>query len=97
MIGLKALAGLPDNLVALLAERDIYVAARGSDIRIAPHLHCTAADMDRLTAALATLYDEALTPHGQDVRFGTMPVRPIFWPGRNFVAPFITLPVRAAR
>jgi selenocysteine lyase/cysteine desulfurase len=55
MIGLKALAGLPENLVALLAERGIYVAARGSTIRIAPHLHSTAADMDRLTAALRDL------------------------------------------
>lgn len=55
MIGLKAPAGLPENLVGLLAERDIHVAARGNSIRIAPHLHSTADDMDRLIAALGDL------------------------------------------
>jgi selenocysteine lyase/cysteine desulfurase len=55
MIGLKALAGLPENLVGLLADRDIHVAARGNNIRIAPHLHSTASDLDRLVAALRDL------------------------------------------
>lgn len=55
MIGLKAPAGLPENLVGLLAERDIYVGARGNSIRIAPHLHSTGDDMDRLVAALGDL------------------------------------------
>lgn len=55
MIGLKAPAGLPRDLVTRLAERDIYVAARGSSIRVAPHLHSTATDLDRLVDALRDL------------------------------------------
>lgn len=55
MIGLRSPAGLPDNLVGKLAERDIYVGARGSSIRVAPHLHSTATDMDRLVVALREL------------------------------------------
>lgn len=55
LIGLRAEKGLPENLVTRLAERDIYVAARGSSIRVAPHLHSTATDMDRLVTALGEL------------------------------------------
>ena len=55
MIGLKAPGGLPENFFARLAERDVYVGARGSSIRVAPHLHSTAADMDRLVSALHEL------------------------------------------
>jgi selenocysteine lyase/cysteine desulfurase len=52
MIGLKARDGLPVNLVARLAERDVYVGARGSSIRVSPHLHSCAADIERLATAL---------------------------------------------
>ena len=55
LLGLRAERGLPENLVTQLAERDIYVAVRGSSIRVAPHLHSTAADMDRLVTALSEL------------------------------------------
>jgi selenocysteine lyase/cysteine desulfurase len=55
MMGLKAPGGLPDNLVAKLAERDVYVGARGSNIRVAPHFHSSATDMDRLVTALREL------------------------------------------
>ncbi len=55
LIGLRSEKGLPEDLVTRLAERDIHVAARGSSIRVAPHLHSTASDMDRLVAALAEL------------------------------------------
>ena len=55
IVGLKAPNGLPQNLVERLAERNVYVAARGSSIRVAPHLHSTAEDMDRLVAALRDL------------------------------------------
>lgn len=55
LIGLRAEKGLPENLVTLLAERDIYVAVRGNSIRVAPHLHSTATDMDRLVTALGEL------------------------------------------
>ncbi|MBM0106926.1 aminotransferase class V-fold PLP-dependent enzyme [Steroidobacter sp. S1-65] len=55
LIGLRAKNGLPENLVTQLADRDIYVAARGSSIRVAPHLHSTASDMDRLVTALGEI------------------------------------------
>lgn len=52
LIGLRAESGLPNNLVGQLAKRDVYVAARGTSIRVAPHLHSTATDIDRLVTAL---------------------------------------------
>jgi selenocysteine lyase/cysteine desulfurase len=52
MIGLKARHGLPTNFVARLAERGVYVGARGSSIRVSPHLHSSAADLERLVSAL---------------------------------------------
>lgn len=55
IVGLEAPNGLPENLVGRLAERDVYVAVRGSSIRVAPHLHSTAEDLDRLIAALRDL------------------------------------------
>jgi selenocysteine lyase/cysteine desulfurase len=55
IIGLKAPDGLPPDLLARLAERDIYVAIRGSSIRVAPHLHSTGEDLDRLACALRDL------------------------------------------
>lgn len=35
------------------AEANIYVSLRGSSIRIAPHLHTTEADVNRLLNVLA--------------------------------------------
>jgi selenocysteine lyase/cysteine desulfurase len=55
MIGLTARGTLPPGLVDALAARDIYVGARGSNIRVSPHLHSTAADLERLVAALQEL------------------------------------------
>jgi selenocysteine lyase/cysteine desulfurase len=52
LIGLKARNGLPADLTERLKERDIHVAIRGNNIRVAPHLHCTSQDIDRLIAAL---------------------------------------------
>jgi selenocysteine lyase/cysteine desulfurase len=55
MLGLTARGGLPPNLVGALAARDVYVGARGNNIRVSPHLHSTAADLERLVAALQEL------------------------------------------
>jgi selenocysteine lyase/cysteine desulfurase len=42
----------PGDLVGRLAERDVYAGVRSSWLRVAPHLHTTEADVDRLFAAL---------------------------------------------
>ncbi len=55
MIGLTARGTLPSDLVGALATRDVYVGARGNNIRVSPHLHSTAADLERLVAALQEL------------------------------------------
>ena len=55
IIGLTARRGLPQDLFSALAARDVYVGARGNNIRVSPHLHSTAADLDRLVAALQEL------------------------------------------
>jgi selenocysteine lyase/cysteine desulfurase len=55
MIGLTARGALPSGLVDALAARDVYVGARGNNIRVSPHLHSTAADLERLVAALQEL------------------------------------------
>jgi selenocysteine lyase/cysteine desulfurase len=52
MIGLTARGPLPPGLFNALAARDVYVGARGANIRVSPHLHSTAADLDRLVATL---------------------------------------------
>jgi selenocysteine lyase/cysteine desulfurase len=52
LLGLGREGGLPDDLPARLAERDIHVAARGNDIRVSPHLHNSADDLVRLVDAL---------------------------------------------
>jgi selenocysteine lyase/cysteine desulfurase len=52
MIGI----GLPDTpadeLVGALAARDVYAGVRSAWLRVAPHLHTTDADVERLFAAL---------------------------------------------
>ena len=45
--------GLEQNLGGELAAQGIHVAVRGSKIRIAPHLHVTDADTERLLKGLA--------------------------------------------
>jgi selenocysteine lyase/cysteine desulfurase len=52
MIGLTARSALPPDLFAALAARAVFVGARGANIRVSPHLHSTAADLERLVAAL---------------------------------------------
>jgi selenocysteine lyase/cysteine desulfurase len=55
MVGLTARTTLRPDLFSELAARDVYVGARGTSIRVSPHLHSTAADLDRLIAALQEL------------------------------------------
>lgn len=55
MIGLTARDTLPADLFSALAARDVYVGARGNNIRVSPHLHSTAADLERLVATLQEL------------------------------------------
>jgi selenocysteine lyase/cysteine desulfurase len=55
MIGLTARETLPADLFSALAARDVYVGARGNNIRVSPHLHSTAADLERLVATLQEL------------------------------------------
>ena len=55
MIGLTARGSLPPGVVDGLAARHVYVGARGNNIRVSPHLHSTAADLERLVAALQEL------------------------------------------
>jgi len=55
LIGLKARTGLPADLAASLAKRDVYVAVRGNSIRVSPHLHSPDTDIKRLVTALEEL------------------------------------------
>jgi selenocysteine lyase/cysteine desulfurase len=56
MLGLKASGTLPPDLFSALAAREVYVGARGNNIRVSPHLHSTAADLERLIATLQELF-----------------------------------------
>jgi selenocysteine lyase/cysteine desulfurase len=55
MIGLTARRALPSGLIDALRARHVYVGARGNNLRVSPHLHSTAADLERLVAALQEL------------------------------------------
>lgn len=52
MIGISFPDGVPERLVNMLTEAQVYVSVRGSSIRIAPHLHNSASDLDRLFEVL---------------------------------------------
>jgi selenocysteine lyase/cysteine desulfurase len=55
MVGLTARGVLPSGLIDALRTRHVYVGARGNNIRVSPHMHSTAADLERLVAALQEL------------------------------------------
>jgi selenocysteine lyase/cysteine desulfurase len=55
MVGLSSARGLPAGLSSAFAQRGVYVGLRGNSVRVAPHLHATAADMDQFIAALEEL------------------------------------------
>jgi selenocysteine lyase/cysteine desulfurase len=52
MIGIRLPGGLPDDLGDRLSEAQVFVSRRGDSIRVAPHLHNTAEDVDRLLTVL---------------------------------------------
>jgi selenocysteine lyase/cysteine desulfurase len=52
MFGARMPADFPENLVAELRARKVFVSQRSDSIRIAPHLHCTAGDIEHLREAL---------------------------------------------
>jgi selenocysteine lyase/cysteine desulfurase len=53
LVGLALSPHAPADLVARLAARNVFVSQRGDRLRISPHLHVNAADMDRLLRGLA--------------------------------------------
>jgi selenocysteine lyase/cysteine desulfurase len=55
MIGLTRPGGLPVGLTEKLAAQKIYVSQRGAALRVSPYLYNSAADIDRLLAALKRL------------------------------------------
>jgi len=55
MFGVRLPEHAPEDLIAQLRSRDIHVSRRGSSMRIAPHLHVTPNDIDRLVTALDEL------------------------------------------
>jgi selenocysteine lyase/cysteine desulfurase len=52
MVGLRRSSGIPSTLAPALARAKVYVSIRGDAIRVAPHLHNDADDIDRLVACL---------------------------------------------
>jgi selenocysteine lyase/cysteine desulfurase len=52
IVGIRLPEPVPDDLVSELAARGVYTGVRSSWLRVAPHLHTTDADVERLFAAL---------------------------------------------
>jgi selenocysteine lyase/cysteine desulfurase len=60
MFGAQMPANCPENLVAELRARKVFVSQRLNSIRVAPHLHCTAQDVDRLQNALVEILQKTV-------------------------------------
>ncbi|GAA4808026.1 aminotransferase class V-fold PLP-dependent enzyme [Actinomycetospora chlora] len=54
MLGVHLPAGVRGAVLPALADARCFAAVRGSSLRLAPHLHTDADDVERLVAALAT-------------------------------------------
>jgi selenocysteine lyase/cysteine desulfurase len=52
LIGIRHPGGLPDGLAQRFAEANVSVSVRGDSVRIAPHLHTTNHDVERLLGVL---------------------------------------------
>ena len=52
ILGLRFSGGVPEGLAERLRAADIHVSVRGDAIRVAPHMHTTDADVERLLGAL---------------------------------------------
>ncbi len=55
LIGIRHPKGLPAGLPDALSEAGVSVSVRGDSVRIAPHLHTTQDEVDRLLAVLQAL------------------------------------------
>lgn len=55
LVGLRRRGGYAPEVLARLAASQVYVSVRGDNLRVSPHLYNTAADVDRLLEALASL------------------------------------------
>jgi selenocysteine lyase/cysteine desulfurase len=53
LIGVRRPGGLPDGLADRFSEAHVSVSVRGDSVRIAPHLHTTDNDVDRLFEVLS--------------------------------------------
>lgn len=51
-LGLTREAPLPDNLLARLAEANVFVSVRGAAIRVTPHVYTSHKDIERFMTAL---------------------------------------------
>ncbi|GAA0726616.1 aminotransferase class V-fold PLP-dependent enzyme [Dactylosporangium roseum] len=52
LLGLRVPGGSADRVAAALREANCFVARRGEALRVAPHVHVTPADVDRLVTTL---------------------------------------------
>jgi selenocysteine lyase/cysteine desulfurase len=52
LLGLALPAQAPEDLLARLAARNVFVSRRGNRLRIAPHLHVSEDDVERLCGAV---------------------------------------------
>lgn len=55
LMGIRFPAGVPDGLLAKLAERNLFVSVRGNSVRVSPHLYNNSDDIDRLFNALGAV------------------------------------------
>jgi hypothetical protein len=55
MLGVQVPEPKRANIIQTLASANCYAALRGSSLRIAPHLHTTPADVDKLVDALTNV------------------------------------------
>jgi selenocysteine lyase/cysteine desulfurase len=52
MVGIRLPDPTPGDLVSSLAQRDVHLGVRSAWLRVAPHLHTTDADVERMFTAL---------------------------------------------
>ena len=55
LMGVRFPDGVHDSLLAKLAERNVFVSARGDSVRVSPHLYNNSYDIDRLFDTLNIL------------------------------------------
>jgi selenocysteine lyase/cysteine desulfurase len=55
LLGLRLPPGIRGHVLEVLSDAGCHASVRGDALRLAPHLHVTAADLERLVGALASL------------------------------------------